>query len=182
MKNFESYIPKKPEKTKWLKDFIEKADEESCFILGLSKVEEFSLPEQDNSDDPDDDAFPVYKCQIYQCDGAFGNAETFFRKHLISVGHCDNFFKELGFEGHVDQDTRAKYSSKDVSSIISIKDVERYWIQRNRLNQVRFITIFRRKAKQEIESKIGKKDSTVCHIRFSSSPSFAKCGRLIVLL
>lgn len=139
----ETYIPKQAEIRKSLKDFIEKAPE-SVFILGLSKVEEFSLPDTAEAVDLQegsssigglDDAFPVYKCQIYECDGAFGNAETFFRKHLISVGHCDNFFKDLGFSGHVDQDTRARYSSKDVSSMISIKDVERYWIQRNRLSQ-----------------------------------------------
>ena len=126
LEKLEKYVPRPPPKRKTLEELVLNYD---GICVGLSKVEEFTLIESKNQED-----FPMYKCQVFDCDGAFGDSETFFRNHLISVAHCDNFFKELGFLGHVDQDTRQAHSSKDLSSIIKIKDAERYWIQRNRLN------------------------------------------------
>ena len=61
---------------------IEKHD---GFVLGLEKVEEFCI-------DSKEDLFPMFKCQVFDCDGAFGETETFF-KHLASTQHADNYFK-----------------------------------------------------------------------------------------
>ena len=81
--------------------------------------------------DSSEDAFPVYTCQISECESASGGAKTFFA-HLISGPHCDNFFKELGFDGHPDQDTRSQHSAKDPELMLKIEDKDQYWQQRSR--------------------------------------------------
>ena len=81
--------------------------------------------------DSSEDAFPVYTCQISECESASGGAKIFFA-HLISGPHCDNFFKELGFDGHPDQDTRSQHSAKDPELMLKIEDKDQYWQQRSR--------------------------------------------------
>lgn len=117
----EKFVPRPKKVDQTLEDFINETDH---FVLGLEKVEEFVLPS-------DESAVRLYKCQVFDCDGAFGTPEVFF-KHLVSPDHGDNYFKELDFRGHVDQDTRNKHHCIDVSKMVTIRDSERYWIQRNR--------------------------------------------------
>ena len=88
---------------------------------------------------------PIYKCLLEGCEGFFGPPEEFF-EHLISGAHCDNFFKELGYDGHPDHDTRMKHSSKDLSVIIKIKETERYWNEHNR---------FYRELDQQLRKQVG---------------------------
>ena len=62
IRQFVSYIPK-PQKIE--KTFEETIKEHDGFVIGLSKVEKFILPN-------DETAIPIFKCRITDCDGAFG--------------------------------------------------------------------------------------------------------------
>lgn len=82
-KALESYVPKPIQAPKTLKMLI---DQHDGFVLGLEKIEEFRI------DSKDEVLEPMFKCQVFDCDGAFGDTNTFF-KHLASTQHADNYFK-----------------------------------------------------------------------------------------
>ena len=123
-KALETYVPRPVQTPKTLKMLTE---EYNGFVLGLEKIVEFRV-----EDPKDEGLLPIYQCQVSDCDGALGEPEDFF-KHLASTQHADNYFKEMDWKGHVDQDTRESHSCKDFSKVKLLNDPDQYWTQHNKL-------------------------------------------------
>ena len=124
-KALETYVPRPVQAPKTLKMLIEEYD---GFILGLEKIVEFRV----DKDSKDEELLPIYQCQVPDCDSFLGEPEDFF-KHLTSTQHADNYFKDLDWKGHVDQDTRESHSCKDFSKVQLVNDPDMYWIHHNKL-------------------------------------------------
>ena len=124
-KALETYVPRPVQAPKTLKMLIEEYD---GFILGLEKIVEFRV----DKDSKDEELLPIYQCQVPDCDSFLGEPEDFF-KHLTSTQHADNYFKDLDWKGHVDQDTRESHSCKDFSKVQLVNDPDKYWIHHNKL-------------------------------------------------
>ena len=81
-KAVKEYVPRPEKKPKTFKTLV---DEHDGFVLGLEKIDQFCI-------EANPDEVSMFKCQVFDCDGAFGDAERFF-KHFASTQHADNYFK-----------------------------------------------------------------------------------------
>ena len=136
---YKSKLPKADEPSQpKVKNLRDKIDVERKPVVGLNYVQEFLPPK-------DADGEPMYKCMLYECDGAWGSLEK-FSIHLGSKSHIVACLKENGSisklickEYTLDEikEKAKQFESDGYESVEVIRDQERYEIQRQRLGRSR---------------------------------------------
>ena len=100
-------------------------------VLGLTSTQEFQCPNRPELPN-------LYKCNLFDCDGAYGIADTFVR-HLTSSKHLRSFFASLNVDVVELSDAELPKKAEDhlktevkEQKCEVVEDGERFWIQADR--------------------------------------------------